>query len=167
MGETMSAKNQYQVINPPNTLQAKVPKTGGPRMDEMVADAEAALRKINGNYEALVRDDLRRIDDAISRAERSPSAAPDAMDVIAFISHNIKGQAATLGYPLLTAIAQSLYRLVESDKSPAPKRLDVVEAHARALETVVAHRIRGDGGENGKKLLDALDAAMETALARQ
>ena len=163
----MSAKNQYQVINPPNTLQAKVPKTGGPRMDEMVADAEAALREINGNYEALVRDDVRRIDDAISRAERFPLAASKEMHAIAFISHDIKGQAATLGYPLLTAIAQSLYRFVESDKSPAPKRLDVVEAHARALETVVAHRIRGDGGENGRKLLDALDAAVETALARQ
>ncbi len=133
----------------------------------MAADAEAALREINGNYEALVRGDVRRIDDAISRAERSPLAASKEMEVIAFISHDIKGQAATLGYPLLTAIAQSLYRFVESDKSPVPKRLDVVEAHARALETVVAHRIRGDGGENGKKLLDALDAAVEKALARK
>ena len=163
----MSAKNHHQVINRPNTLQAKVPKTGGPSMDEMAADAEAALREINGNYEALVRDDVRRIDDAISRAERSPSAASKEMEVIAFISHDIKGQAATLGYPFLTAIAQSLYRFVASDKSPVPKRLDVVEAHARALETIVAHRIRGDGGENGKKLLDALDAAVEKALARE
>ncbi len=71
----MSGKSQYQVINPPNTLRAKVPTTGGPSMDEMAADAEAALREINGNYEALVRDDVRRIDDAISRAERSPLAA--------------------------------------------------------------------------------------------
>ncbi len=40
----MSGKSQYQVINPPNTLRAKVPTTGGPSMDEMAADAEVALR---------------------------------------------------------------------------------------------------------------------------
>ena len=114
-----------------------------------------------------MRDDVRRIDDAVSRAERSLSAAPDAMDVIAFISHNLKGQAAPPVYPLLTEIAQSLYRFVASDKSPVPKRLDVVEAHARALEIVVARRICGDGGENGKKSRDALDAAVEKALARK
>ena len=162
----MSAKHQHQVINPPNTLRAKVPKTGGPGLDKMTADAAAALREINGNYEVLVRDDLRRIDDAISRAERSPLAASKEMDVIAFISHDIKGQAATLGYPLLTAIAQSLCRFIEGDKSPAPKRLGFVSAHARAMGTVVAHTIRGDSGEAGKILLGALVAAGQKAISQ-
>ena len=53
----MSAKSPYQVINPPNTLRAKVPKTGGPSMAEMAADAEAALREIKDNYEAVVQAD--------------------------------------------------------------------------------------------------------------
>ncbi len=69
----MSAKSHYQVINPPSTLQAKVPRTGGPSMDEMAADAEAALQEIKDNYEAVVQADVRKIDDAISRAMETPT----------------------------------------------------------------------------------------------
>jgi hypothetical protein len=35
------------------------------------------------------------------------------------------------------------------------------------MGTVVAHRIRGGGGESGKKLLDVLDTAVEKALSRE
>ena len=163
----MSAKSQYQVINPPSTLQAKVPKTGGPRMDEMAADAEAALQEIKDNYEAVVQADLRKIDDAISRAMETPTSAADALKEIFGISHDIRGQAASLDYPLLTAIAQSLCRFIATSEPAALKGLDVVSAHTRAMGTVVAHRIRGDGGENGKKLLDALDSAVKKALSRE
>ncbi len=162
----MSAKSPYQVINPPRRLQAKVPKTGGPSMDQMAADAEAALREIKDNYEAVVQADLRKIDDAVSRAMETPASATDAVKEIFGISHDIKGQAASLDYPLLTAIAQSLCRFISTSEPAARMGLDVVGVHARAMGTVVAHTIRGDGGENGKKLLGALDAAVEKALSR-
>ncbi len=78
----MSAKSQYQVIDPPNSLQAKVPKTGGPSMVDMAADAEAALQKIKDDYEAVVQGDLRKIDDAISRAMETPASAADAFSAV-------------------------------------------------------------------------------------
>ena len=161
----MSGKSQYQVINPPNTLRAKVPTTGGPSMGEMAADAEAALREIKDNYEAVVQADLSKINDAISKAIETPTSAADALQEIFGISHDIKGQAASLDYPLLTMIAQSLCKFISSNEPAALQRLDVVSAHARAMGTVVAHTIRGDGGENGKKLLAVLDAVVESALA--
>ncbi len=162
----MSAKNQYQVINPLNTLQAKVHKTGGPSMDQMAADAETALKEIKDNYEAVVQADVRRIDDALSRAKETPASAADALKEIFDISHDIKGQAASLGYPLLTAIAQLLCRFISTSEAAALKGLDVVGVHTRAMGTVVGHKIRGDGGENGKKLLGALDAAVNKAISR-
>ena len=162
----MNAKSESQVINPPNILKAKVPKTGGPNMADMVRDAEAGLREIKANYEAVVQTDLRKINDAISGAIGRPTSAADALKEIFGISHNIKGQAASLDYPLLTAIAQSLCRFISTSEPAALKGLDVITVHARAMETVVAHTIRGDVGEVGKKLLDALDAAVEKALTR-
>jgi len=165
--KNMSGESQHQVIIPPNMLQAKVPKTGGPSMDEMAASAEAALREIKDNYEAVVQADLRKINDAISRAIETPATEADALKEIFGISHDIKGQAASLDYPLLTMIAQSLCRFISNSEPAALKALDVVSAHARAMGTVVAYTIRGDGGEIGKKLLDVLDAAVEKALARK
>ncbi len=75
--------------------------------------------------------------------------------------------AASLDYPLLTAIAQSLCRFITTNEPAALKRFDVVGAHTRAMGTVVAHRIRGAVGENGKKLLAALDSAVQKAISRE
>ena len=101
MEEVMSAKSQYQVIIPPNKLQAKISKTGGPSMAKMTANAEEAIRKIKENYAPVVQADLRKISDAISRATDEPTSMPDALKEIFGISHDIKGQAATLDYPFL------------------------------------------------------------------
>ncbi len=136
-------------------------------MDQMAADAETALQDIKDNYEAVVQADVRRMDDAISRAMETPASAADALNEIFGISHDIKGQAASLDYPLLTAIAQSLCRFISTSEPTALKGLDVVGMHTRAMGTVVAHRIRGDGGEIGKKLLDALGMAAKKALSRE
>ena len=162
----MNEERKDQVINPSNLLQAKVAKTGGASMAEMVRDAEAGLRELRADYEALVQTDLRKINDAISRAMGSPTCAADAVGEIFAISHDIGGQAASLDYPLLTAIAQSLCRFISAGEPAALKGLEVITAHAGAMETVVAHKVRGEVREDGKKLLDALDAAVEKALTR-
>ena len=96
----------------------------------------------------------------------SPTCAADAVGEIFAISHDIGGQAASLDYPLLTAIAQSLCRFISAGEPAAPKGLDVISAHAGAMATVVAHKVRGEVREDGKKVLDALAAAVEKALTR-
>ena len=162
----MSANSQYQVIVPPNALTAKISKIGGPSMAEITANAEVAIRNIEVNYEPAVQANLRIINDAVATTINAPSSAPDALKTIFSMSHDIKGQAATLDYPLLTAIAQSLCRFVSTGESTAAKRLDVIKKHARAMEIVLAHMIKGDGGKKGQELLDALGAAVDKALAR-
>ncbi len=163
----MGEKERCQIINPPNTLQAKVSKVGGPSMDDIVADAKGALREIGGTYDTVVQADLRKINDALCVAMATPASAADSLKEIFSVSHNIKGQAASFDYPLLTAIAQSLCRFISANEAAALRDLDVVGAHARAMGTVVAHSIRGDGLEKGKKLLSVLDVAVENALARK
>lgn len=59
-------------------------------MVEMAAVAEAALQEIKDGYEAVVQEDVRRIEDAISRAMDTPAAAPDALKEVFGISHDIK-----------------------------------------------------------------------------
>ena len=135
-------------------------------MAEMVEVAEAGLREASADYEDLVQSDLRKIDEAITRAIDTPSVAADAVKEIFDISHNIKGQAASLDYPLLTEIAQSMCRFISSSGRAVPKRLDMITLHTRAMGTVVAHKIRGEVQETGRKVLEALDIAVEKTLAQ-
>ncbi len=114
----------------------------------------------------MVQEDVRRIDAAISKAMDEPASAAKALQDIFGICHDIKGQAASLGYPLLTAIAQSLCRFISTSEPAALKGLDVITVHSQAMETVVTHRIRGKIRADGEKVLDALDAAVQKALTR-
>ena len=159
----MNGKIQFQVIKPLSNLQAKIPTTGGLSEEESLAAAEKALNDIKENFEVALREDILKIRDAISKAINTPSVIEDAISEINGISHDIKGMAATFDYHLLTHIAQSLCRFILSSKPVTQTRLTVIKAHAKAMETVVSHSLKGEGGEVGQEMLDILDAAVEKA----
>jgi hypothetical protein len=76
--------------------------------------------------------------------------------------HNIKGQGASFGYPLVTRIGQSLCRLVAPGRALDEAGLKLAQAHLDALKLVLEKQIAGKGGEVGDKLaarLESLTAA--------
>ena len=160
----MNGKIQFQVIKPLSNLQSKIPMTGGLSEEDSLVAAEEALKDIKENFEVALREDILKIRDAISKAINTPSVIEDAISEINGISHDIKGMAATFDYHLLTHIAHSLCRFILSSKPETQMRHTVIKAHAKAMETVVSHSLKGEGGEVGRELLDILDAAVEKAV---
>ncbi len=159
--ETGGADAEVQVIRPSNRLRAKLGTAPGPSLDQMVADAEAALESWHGDCEIWALNDLREIYSLLAAARANP--APDLENVrrILRLSHDIKGKGATFGYPLLTTIAQLLYRFIDRDEAKAATRLDLVTAHIDAMTIVVSLGIRGQGGALGTQLSTALEHAAE------
>ncbi|CDL00357.1 Chemotaxis protein histidine kinase and related kinases [Magnetospirillum gryphiswaldense MSR-1 v2] len=112
---------------------------------EALARAEAALESLSQDYPRWLRADL-----AAARACLTPSLDPDRLYTIL---HDIKGQATTFGYPLISRISQHLCRML-TDKAPPP---DHIIALLDAMESVVDHGLTGDGGAMGRELLARLD----------
>lgn len=112
---------------------------------EALARAEAALANLSQDYPRWLRADL-----AAARACLTPSMDSDRLYTIL---HDIKGQATTFGYPLISRISQHLCQMLNGE-TPSP---DHITALLDAMESVVDHGLTGDGGERGRELLARLD----------
>ncbi|WP_020590333.1 Hpt domain-containing protein [Kiloniella laminariae] len=150
---------------PTNNLKSKVPTRGGPDLEDIVASAESALQGMEQEYEVWVAEDVEKISKLLEKARES-SPAPEALiDEIQGISHDIKGQAGTFNFPLLTETGKSLCKLIQKDMVAACQRLDLIEAHVDAMRIIISQRIKGSGGAVGKSLTSALNQAVEKVLS--
>ena len=111
---------------------------------ESLARAEAALARLSSDYLDWVAADL-----ATARA------CLDSGDLsrLYTIVHDIKGQAGTFGYPLVSTIGARLCQMLHA---PSPPRTGLSRL-LQAMQTVIADRLEGDGGAQGRELLARLD----------
>ncbi len=149
---------------PPVGPQERKPPS--PTAEQKAANAEKALETLKQQYDELAANDISRIRDSLSQARAQDSAengdtATHVARIFA-VGHDIKGQAATFGYPLLTEVAKLLCEFLrpfqEGDAFPATL-WPVVEAHAQAMEVVLTHKIHD--GPQAQELLDALAALIK------
>lgn len=112
---------------------------------EALARAEAALDRLSRDYPRWLRADI-----AAARACLTPPADRDRLYTII---HDIKGQAGSFGYPLVSRIGQDLCRMLTED-APPPERITPL---LEAMEIIIDHGLTDDGGEMGRELLARLD----------
>lgn len=74
------------------------------------------------------------------------------------ITHNVKGQGTSFGYPLITRVGESLSRLLKSVSDPDEAAIKLLTAHVSTLRTVLDQDIKGDGGDLGDSLACHLEA---------
>lgn len=117
---------------------------------EALARAEAALAGLSHDYLTWAEADIASLRAGLAGLEGHPA---EALDRLYRIAHDMKGQASTFGYPLVTEIAQRLCRLIETGQA-APDRLHL---HVEALAEVVESRLTGDGGAAGRALIGRLE----------
>lgn len=155
---------KFEVINPPNSLAAKVSPHGGPSLESIVREAEQALEDLQESYQLWVRQDLDNIVRLAEEAETDPAVAKGRLQEIAQITHDIKGQGATFEYPLLTHVARSLYKLLVESEGSNEQMLKLVRVHADAMNVIVKEDLRGASDELGKQLVEMLNKAVDKVI---
>ena len=162
----MSQGNQQDqafIIRPPNELLRKV----GTDDDESGFDetrlrqAEAAVTELKKDFSQWVREDLTRLRRAYESACTDAAKRQDHLDAIAGLVHEIKGEAGSYDYPLLTRVAESLQNFVHSVDGCRDVQLDIIGKHVEAMEAIIRENLEGNGGDTGKELLEALGIAVE------
>ncbi|MEQ9143387.1 MAG: Hpt domain-containing protein [Parvibaculaceae bacterium] len=124
-----------------------------PRADKL-ALAEAAISALKDDYSqqlAADADELATVWRSIDREKPDPAS----MDRLFAISHDLKGQAGSFGYDLVTSIAASLCDLVREDRVN-PAKMPSVDKHVAVLVRVVEKGVAGTGGETGAKIVQGL-----------
>lgn len=124
----------------------------------VLALAEAALAALHDDYLDWVTADLGRLHAALATVRGAGAEQwRKAADALFAVAHDIKGQAATFGYPLLTRMGGELCRLAREERDDGGRIVARMEWLAMAMTQVVADRLDGDGGARGRDLLRRLD----------
>jgi len=153
------SKRDAQFIDPRDTgLRALGLKQ--PVFDEStVARADKALELMSGSMQQWLDAEIQRLSEARRTAEVCLWSEA-AMETLMAASHDLKGMGATYGYPLVTQIAASLCRLIETPAGKEVARRDpsLVCAHVDALRAAVRDHIKTDAHPLGRALVAALEA---------
>jgi HPt (histidine-containing phosphotransfer) domain-containing protein len=132
----------HEVITPPHALRKAIaPAQAGD--DDPVARAEAALEELAGEFAAWMHAECERLEAARREVRREGMTKKTHNDLFR-AAHDIKGEAATFGYPAVAPVAESLCRLLEH--TPDIKRipLTLVEQHVNAVRAIAREHARVD-----------------------
>ena len=148
---------EFELIERPNVLKAKTgPGTGAD--GAAIARAEHVVETFKESYEQRVGGELEDIDALFT--EMMLTKRFDLRRILIAV-HEVRGEAGTYDYPLLSEIARSLCELLPQLENPTAIQLEVITAHIKAMRTIVAHKIKDDGGDLGKQVVKSLVKAVQ------
>lgn len=147
-----------QFITPRNTLREKL---GGklPAVDpNALARAEAALKSLSGQFQSWMEDEVTKLETA-RIAAKAAGYSDEALVGVYGAAHDAKGMGTTYEYPLVTRLAGSLCKLLETEtnRNLAAKAPGLIDAHVDAIRAAVRDLIKTDDHPVGRILANELE----------
>lgn len=132
----------HEVITPPHGLRTIV--SVAPDADEdPVARAEAALAELSSEFGTWMHAECDRLEAARQSAAQFGLTQTTHGELFR-AAHDIKGEAATFGFPALVGVADSLCRLLEHAPELARVPLTLLDQHVDALRAIAREYSRPD-----------------------
>src|SRR5258708_31365556 len=133
----------HDVITQPNPLQNVLRRVAEKDLDDPVARAEKALAGLSGEFKDWMAIEADRLSTA--HATILKHGFTDATREELFrAAHDIKGDAATFGYPSAGAAAESLCRIIEHAPDLNDVPADLIAHHINAIQAIVRERTKLD-----------------------
>lgn len=156
----------YEVVKPPRDLRSKVrvmSEREAARFDP-VKSAEAALERLSADFDSWMANEAATLGAAWAEIQAN-GMTEEKCATLFRAAHDIKGQASTLGYPLVGAVAGSLCHLIEHVPAESlPAKL--VAQHVDAVRAMVAETAQKEENPTARALVDRLTEVTEDFVAR-
>lgn len=146
-----------EFIKRPNALRAKVGGSFGGIDASAIARAEEALKALSAQFDQWLKDEIVKLE-ACKAAILSEGFNEKTAEALYFRAHDLKGLGSTYEYPLVTRLAGSLCRLIDSEERRQASPWPLVDAHIEAIRAVVRDKIQTDEHPVGRQLADELEA---------
>ncbi|MEA2862781.1 MAG: hypothetical protein QOC84_737 [Bradyrhizobium sp.] len=133
----------HRVITQPNPLRNVLRRVAEIDLDDPVARAEKALAGLSGefkNWMTIESDRLATAHAAILQEGFTEAACEELFRA----AHDIKGDAATFGYPSAGAAADSLCRIIEHAPDLEKVPSELIKHHINAIQAIVRDRTKLD-----------------------
>ena len=154
-----AGRSWHEVIERPNDLARKVPKTGGVNPENAFKEAEAIVKKMAAEYVDKLAQDIDQMKLFANAYRKDPSAKN--LDRLFRLIHNMRGQGATFGFPLITEVGRNFCRYVRERPDDKPVRPDLVDQHVKTLQVVYDQSIKGTGDDMAQQVVKALTEVVE------
>ncbi|WP_338690252.1 Hpt domain-containing protein [Bradyrhizobium sp. 26S5] len=133
----------HHVITQPNPLRKMLLRVPESDLDDPVGRAEKALAGLSGEFKEWMTIEADRLSAAHAAVQRE-GFNDKTREELFCAAHDIKGDAATFGYPSAAVAAESLCRIIEHapDLSAVPPQL--ISHHINAVQAIVRERTKLD-----------------------
>jgi HPt (histidine-containing phosphotransfer) domain-containing protein len=157
----------HDVIVPPNKLKKAVVRVNpaDAAAPDPVARAEQALVEISGDFARWMEAECERLDAA--RHKVAAGFTEETRDELFRAAHDIKGEAATFGFPLIQPVAASLCRLIEHSPDPARIPLALIDQHVDGIRAIVHRNAEGNTTRKAQLLAERLRQVTEEFLVHE
>jgi HPt (histidine-containing phosphotransfer) domain-containing protein len=134
----------YEVIMLENPLRKVVSEIAAfDPEDDPVERAEKALAELSPEFANWMDEECERLDLARHAAKAKGFVKQTYSDIF-HAAHDIKGEAATFGFPAVAAAAESLCRLLEHTPDMKKIPLSLVDQHVDAVRAIYREYARSD-----------------------
>lgn len=130
----------YEIIRQPNPLKAAV-KPAGAIHDDPVARAEKALEKLSVEFDSWMQTECDQLA-AAHAAIVNAGINDDTTEELLRAALHIKGTAATYGYPMAAAAADSLCRIINYAPDLAAVPTTLIGHHVNAIQAIIREHKR-------------------------
>jgi chemotaxis protein histidine kinase CheA len=141
----------HHVITQPNPLRKVLRRVAGKDHDDPIARAEKALAGLSGEFKNWMMVETDRLSAAHANILKD-GFDDESREELFRAAHDIKGDAATFGYPSAGAAAESLCRIIEHapDLDAVPSNL--IAHHINAIKAIVHERTKRDTASMASEL---------------
>src|SRR5438552_18158074 len=133
----------HHVITQPNPLRKVLLRVPESDLDDPVGRAEKALAGLSGEFKNWMTIEADRLSAAHAAILRD-GFTDDTREELFRAAHDIKGDAATFGYPSAGAAAESLCRIIEHAPDLDNVPSDLIAHHINAIQAIVRERTKLD-----------------------
>ena len=133
----------HHVITQPNPLQNVLRRVAEQDLDDPVARAEKALAGLSGEFKNWMGIEADRLSAAHAAVLKSGFTDKNCEELFR-AAHDIKGDAATFGFPSAGAAAESLCRIIEHAPDLDAVPANLITHHINAIQAIVRERTKLD-----------------------
>jgi HPt (histidine-containing phosphotransfer) domain-containing protein len=138
---TVQTFADHHVITQPNPLRRVLRRIEEKDDDDPVARAEKALAGLSGEFKDWMAIECDRLSAAHAAILKDGFTAA-SRDELFRAAHDIKGDAATFGYPAAAATAESLTRIIEHAPDLTRVPAELIAHHINAIQAIVRENTR-------------------------
>ena len=141
----------HHVITQPNPLRKVLRRVAANDLDDPVARAEKALAGLSGEFKNWMTIEADRLSAAHGAILKNGFTSLTREELFR-AAHDIKGDAATFGFPSAGAAAESLCRIIEHAPDLDHVPSDLIAHHINAIQAIVRQRTKLDTASMASEL---------------